>query len=503
MPRCRVRVFRAGAVLDFVAPLQRWAPLQCLRARSRRASAALLLDAGSAAEPVQFAPMQSAPAGAASLPTSSLPIPSTSNSKLSLPIAGRQASSVVIPAPASVERFYLRGEMPPLSYLTNEYCARGNSNASRDLDQRLTLDGATLVNVSKELSYEGDKLLGFQPCIPVMLPYWRAHFDAIMLRSKTEENFAVLAAYDAVVRRQQPLSRLDPRDWQELSWSKAQSKFAGAQATHALPFAAPIARPVDPRLVRHRLLSPAPFGTTTNPVSAASSAHLGTPLIERRPAKRRKLRADPTPGSSTAREHRHQPLVQTRTGRSTATRSMGASAARTVPPPARAESTGAPSVGQRSTTHRARVASSSDFFPVVTPLVPDAWEEVLRTHGLLEEFADVVTGLREGFHFGIHSDLSDTYLPPNHRSAIEHPDIIDKAVAKELMARRYTGPFHPTRLYHIIGNHRSSPLGVVAKAGETDEFRMIEDFSSRVLREYSADLPMPSPRSSEQATSGR
>jgi hypothetical protein len=67
-------------------------------------------------------------------------------------------------------------------------------------------------------------------------------------------------------------------------------------------------------------------------------------------------------------------------------------------------------------------------------------------------------------------------MPPNHDSALEHRDFIINYIRAELSARHYTGPFSPSRLQNLIGHFRTSPLGVVPKAGSPDEFRPIQDF---------------------------
>lgn len=118
-----------------------------------------------------------------------------------------------------------------------------------------------------------------------------------------------------------------------------------------------------------------------------------------------------------------------------------------------------------------------EFLPVVTPLNPDAFEHALRSLCLYDKYYDIPHSLRFGFDMGVHSILRKTFTPNNHASALSHPEAISMYIKKELSARRYTGPFSQSRLEHIIGPFRSSPLGVVPKAGTTDEFRLVQDFS--------------------------
>ncbi|EUC61982.1 reverse transcriptase/ribonuclease H, putative [Rhizoctonia solani AG-3 Rhs1AP] len=114
---------------------------------------------------------------------------------------------------------------------------------------------------------------------------------------------------------------------------------------------------------------------------------------------------------------------------------------------------------------------------VVTPLCPDAWESELRELGLLDEFGDIPSGLRHGFHIGASDPVTTLYIPKNHASAILHPNAVEKHINTELRAGRYSGPFSKTDLLNLIGPFRTAPLGVVEKASAPGNFRIIQDFS--------------------------
>lgn len=119
-------------------------------------------------------------------------------------------------------------------------------------------------------------------------------------------------------------------------------------------------------------------------------------------------------------------------------------------------------------------APNTDIRAIITPLRWQAWEAELRAAGCLEEFADVPIGIREGFRLGTKSSVQFTHTPPNHKSATDHPEVVDAHIRKERSARRYTGPIDPNRLELIIGPFRSAPLGTVPKG---DSFRIIGDMS--------------------------
>ena len=121
-------------------------------------------------------------------------------------------------------------------------------------------------------------------------------------------------------------------------------------------------------------------------------------------------------------------------------------------------------------------APLSNFCPIVTPLISDAWEKALRTSGLITQFQDVPHGIRDGFDMGTHSAPLLTYTPPNHASALTHPQAILSYIHTELSLGRYSGPFSRSKLEQLIGPFRTSPLGVVPKPGSND-FRLVQDFS--------------------------
>ncbi|PPQ82671.1 hypothetical protein CVT25_009446 [Psilocybe cyanescens] len=118
-----------------------------------------------------------------------------------------------------------------------------------------------------------------------------------------------------------------------------------------------------------------------------------------------------------------------------------------------------------------------NFLPIVTPLVANAWESLLRHKKLFNTFSDVPFSIRNGFDMGIQTNPSTTYTPPNHTSALKHPHAVLSHIQKELSLGRYTGPFSCSRLELLIGPFRTSPLGIVLKAGTADEYRLVQDFS--------------------------
>jgi hypothetical protein len=115
-----------------------------------------------------------------------------------------------------------------------------------------------------------------------------------------------------------------------------------------------------------------------------------------------------------------------------------------------------------------------DLLRIVTPLRWRRWEEYLAEAGLGELFKDVPKGIRYGFDLGVDELPKCTFIPRNHKSALENPDVVEAYIKTELDAGRYLGPFEPEWLESVIGPFHCSPLGAIE---ETSKFRIIQDHS--------------------------
>lgn len=113
---------------------------------------------------------------------------------------------------------------------------------------------------------------------------------------------------------------------------------------------------------------------------------------------------------------------------------------------------------------------------IVTPLSHSAWYEALKGCSLLSEFNDIPIGLQYGFKTGVSSTISTNFIPKNHSSAINDPEIVSAHISNELLLKRYSGPFSAAQLSSLIGPFRTAPLGVVPKPN-SNKFRIIQDLS--------------------------
>jgi hypothetical protein len=115
---------------------------------------------------------------------------------------------------------------------------------------------------------------------------------------------------------------------------------------------------------------------------------------------------------------------------------------------------------------------------VVTPYQADAFEHYLAKFNLTSRYPDLIQNIRNGFPIGDMPPLTRSYTPPNHKSAMDNPQVIRDYLAEEVSLRRMSGPFSASQVEFELGSFFvSCPLGLVEKAGELGKFRIIRDLS--------------------------
>uniref|UniRef100_A0A1X7V3E6 Reverse transcriptase domain-containing protein n=1 Tax=Amphimedon queenslandica TaxID=400682 RepID=A0A1X7V3E6_AMPQE len=101
------------------------------------------------------------------------------------------------------------------------------------------------------------------------------------------------------------------------------------------------------------------------------------------------------------------------------------------------------------------------------------WEALLQTHPDKELTSTILTGLREGFIIGFAKGSRLEPVCYNMLSCLEHPDIVQAYIEKEVSLGRGLGPFSEAG---IPGLH-TSPFGVIPKKAP-GTWRLIVDLSS-------------------------
>lgn len=108
----------------------------------------------------------------------------------------------------------------------------------------------------------------------------------------------------------------------------------------------------------------------------------------------------------------------------------------------------------------------------------EVWENELKTYDLFKKFHFLLDGFENGFHQGIPVHVlngMDYYYPPNHSSALQAREKIQKNTDKEVMAGRMFGPFPKEVARRNLGFFLTSPVGAVENGDKS--LRPINDFS--------------------------
>lgn len=116
---------------------------------------------------------------------------------------------------------------------------------------------------------------------------------------------------------------------------------------------------------------------------------------------------------------------------------------------------------------------------IVTPLHAENWESLLRSTGLLPRYPLLPYKIRNGFSISDMPPIARTDIPPNHKSAREHFEVVASDILSEVAKNRVAGPFTTAALKHIVGDFRTSPLSVVEKAGSPGQLRVVRDLSAK------------------------
>lgn len=101
----------------------------------------------------------------------------------------------------------------------------------------------------------------------------------------------------------------------------------------------------------------------------------------------------------------------------------------------------------------------------------------------------MINGFTHGFRL-VCTSAPSSCVPQNHKSTLDHPDIIEDYIQTRLNKGRIAGPFSNKPFEQFV----VSPLGLVNCKGSTGKFRVIHDLSfpknqsvnSNIPREHSA-----------------
>ena len=125
-----------------------------------------------------------------------------------------------------------------------------------------------------------------------------------------------------------------------------------------------------------------------------------------------------------------------------------------------------------------KVVGASERARIITPFCANTFESELRRHNLLHKYPSLPDNLRNGFRIGSFPRLPFSITPQNHSSSFEHFDFISTYIHEQVTIGRMSGPFSREELEVLFdGPFISSPLSVVAKAGDPAKLRLVQNCS--------------------------
>jgi len=92
-----------------------------------------------------------------------------------------------------------------------------------------------------------------------------------------------------------------------------------------------------------------------------------------------------------------------------------------------------------------------EVFLIVTLLLWEKWQVVLRDAGVLDDFADMPRRLCFGFKIGVSAGLTSMFTPPNNPSGMDNYSIIESYYIREMHDGRVSTPYEPTQLQALVG----------------------------------------------------
>ena len=112
---------------------------------------------------------------------------------------------------------------------------------------------------------------------------------------------------------------------------------------------------------------------------------------------------------------------------------------------------------------------------VHTPLIPTSWSNLLASYPDQRLAQFFLMGIKDGFRVGYndHRAKGLRCSRKNLDGAIQHPEVVDEYLAKEMTLNRLVGPFVKAQLPGI----QISRYGVISKSHQTGKWRLIVDLS--------------------------
>jgi hypothetical protein len=161
---------------------------------------------------------------------------------------------------------------------------------------------------------------------------------------------------------------------------------------------------------------------------------------------------------------------------------VGVSDATTVPPLflGRLLTQTTPRPDIRSHSRSTIPSHNLDLNKIITPYKVEAFRRYMDLFDLSDSYPNLLDSLSLGFKMGDFAPLTHTVTPPNHTTDPVHIDFLRAYCLDEVAKGRMSGPFSKTQMGEYFGEpFRTSPFGVVEKAGSPGNLRAVQNLSFR------------------------
>lgn len=112
---------------------------------------------------------------------------------------------------------------------------------------------------------------------------------------------------------------------------------------------------------------------------------------------------------------------------------------------------------------------------VVSGFKADGWRRWILESHISNSFLCIPSFIQFGFPLDLHILPSSSFVPENHKSALDNREFVEADIQKNVLSGRYVGPLSQTHCESFLGGPiRSTPLAVVSTTSKT---RLIHNFS--------------------------
>jgi hypothetical protein len=127
-----------------------------------------------------------------------------------------------------------------------------------------------------------------------------------------------------------------------------------------------------------------------------------------------------------------------------------------------------------------RNALASELYTITTPYKAKGFKIALEQAGLTSHYPNLLTDIPQGLPIGKPPLLTHTFVPPNMKLALQHPQFVNAHIPEEIEAGHMSGPFTLNKTHFIFKGHfHTTPMGVIEKEPRDGKFRLIRSWPKK------------------------